>query len=109
VARASLKAQTQRVNMAVRWLQQERSSEAIVSGLVARWSISRRQAYRYVLQAQSRLELRPLPAPKTIFTVNLPRPLIQAVRARCRRQGLRLSHVVEELLEQWLKQPLSHG
>ena len=95
--------------MAVRWLQQERSPEAILSDLRARWGISRRQAYRYLFQAQSRLELRPVPVPKTIFTVNLPRPLIQAVRARCRRQGRRLSHVVAEVLEQWLEQPLSHG
>jgi hypothetical protein len=95
--------------MAVRWLQQERSPEAILSELVAHWGISRRQAYRYVLQAQSRLEVRPVPAPKTIFTVNLPRPLIQAVRARCRRQGRRLSHVVAEVLEPWLEEPPSHG
>lgn len=95
--------------MAVRWLQQQRSPKAILSDLMARSGISRRQAYRYLLQAQSRLELRPVPAPKTLFTVNLPRPLIQAVRARCRRQGRRVSHVVTEVLEHWLAQSLSHG
>ena len=109
MARASLAAQTQRVNMAVRGLQQKRSAEAVLSMLTAGSGLSRRQAYRYLLQAQSRLELRPVPAPKAIFTVNLPRPLIQAVRARCRRQGLRLSHVVASLLQQWLQPPLSHG
>lgn len=95
--------------MAVQWLQQQRSPEAILSELMARGGISRRQAYRYLIRAQSQLELRPVPAPKSIFTVNLPRPLIRAVRARCRRQGRRLSHVVEEVLQQWLATPSSHG
>lgn len=95
--------------MAVQRLQQKRAPEAILSDLMAHWGISRRQAYRYLVQAKSRLELRPVPAPKAIFTVNLPRPLIQAVRARCRRQGRRLSHVVEEVLLHWLEQPLPHG
>jgi hypothetical protein len=109
VARASLKAQTQRVNMAVRWLQRKRSPEDILSALGARSGISRRQAYRYLLQAQSRLELRPVPDRKTIFTVNLPHRLIQAVRTRCRRQGRPISHVVGEVLQQWLDQHSSHG
>ena len=95
--------------MAVRWLQQQRSPEAILSDLISRWGISRRQAYRYLLQAQSRLELRVVPSPKSIFTVNLPRPLIRAVRGRCRREDRRLSHVVEEILRRWLETPSSHG
>lgn len=95
--------------MAVRWLQQQRSPQAILSTLMSRWGLSRRQAYRYLLQAQSGLELRPVPASKSIFTVNLPRPLILAVRARCRHQGRRLSHVVEEVLQRWLETPSSHG
>ncbi len=95
--------------MAVRWLQQQRSPKAVLCDLVARAGVSRRQAYRYLLQAQNRLELRPVPAPKSTFTVNLPRPLILAVRARCRRQGRRLSHVVGEVLQQWLETTSSHG
>ncbi len=95
--------------MAVRCLQQQRSAEDVLSALMTQAGISRRQAYRYLLEAQSRLELRPVPAPKAVFTVNLPRPLIQQVRARCRRQHLRLSHLVAQLLEQWLEKPPSYG
>ena len=95
--------------MAVRWLQQQRSPEAILSALMTYSGRSRRQAYRYLLQAQSRLELRPVPDPKSVFTVSLPQPLIQAVRARCRRQHRRISHVVAEVLRQWLEQPSAHG
>ena len=35
--------------------------------------LCRRQAYRYLLQAQSHLELRVVPEPKAVFTVSLPK------------------------------------
>ena len=94
--------------MTIRWLQQQRSAEAILSALIQRCGLSRRQAYRYLLQAQSRLELRPVPGPKAVFTVNLPRRLIRAVRVRCRRQRQPISQVVADVLERWLEQS-SHG
>ncbi len=95
--------------MTVRWLQQERSPEAILSALIQRCGLSRRQAYRYLLQAQSRLELQPVPEPKAVFTVNLPRRLIGAVRVRCRRQRRPISQVVADVLERWLEQSSAHG
>ena len=95
--------------MAVRWLQQQRSTEAILSTLIHRWRISRRQAYRYLLQAQQHLEVQTVPEPKAVFTVNLPRRLIQTVRARCRRQRRPISHVVAEVLQRWLEEASPHG
>jgi hypothetical protein len=95
--------------MVVRWLQQQRSPEAILSGLMECWGVSRRQAYRYLLQGQSQRELRPVPEPKAVFTVNLPQRLIRAVRTRCRQQQQPISTVVAEVLERWLEQSSSHG
>jgi hypothetical protein len=95
--------------MTVRWLQQQRSSEAIVSALVRRYRVSRRQAYRYLVQAQNNLELRPVPESKAVFTVNLPLPLIRAVRARCREQRQPISRAVAQVLKQWLEQSSAHG
>lgn len=95
--------------MTVRWLQQQRSTEAVLSALVQRCGLSRRQAYRYLLEAQNHREWRPVPEPKAVFTVNLPQPLIQAVRARCREQKLPLSRVVAQSLQQWLEQSSAHG
>ena len=95
--------------MTVRWLQQQRSAEAVLSALVQRCGLSRRQAYRYLLEAQNHLELRPVPEPKAVFTVNLPQPLIRAVRARCRQQKQPISRVVAQVLEQWLQQSSAHG
>lgn len=95
--------------MAVRWLQQQRSAEAILAAFIQQGGLSRRQAYRYLLQAQSRLELRPVPAPKAVFTVNLPVPLIQAVRVHCRKRRQPVSQVVAQVLQQWLEQGSAHG
>jgi hypothetical protein len=95
--------------MAIRMLQQRQTSNAVLSALMKRRGLSRRQAYRYLLQASRHLVLRPLPQPKAVFTVNLPRPLIQQVRARCRARGRPISHLVAEVLQQWLEQPPPHG
>lgn len=95
--------------MTVRWLQQQRSPEAVLSALSHRCGLSRRQAYRYLLQAQNHLELRPVPEPKAVFTVNLPRRLIGAIRVRCRHERQPISRVVAQVLEQWLQQSAAHG
>ena len=95
--------------MAIRMLRRDKSSNSVLSALMSRGGVSRRQAYRYVLRAQSRLELLPVPGPKAVFTVHLPRRLIQQLRARCRQQRQPLSHLVAEVLQQWLEEPSPHG
>jgi hypothetical protein len=95
--------------MAIRLLQQHRSSEAVLSALVTGYGLSGRQAYRYLLQAQSNMQLRPVPEPKTVFTVNLSRQLVRAVRGRCRQQHRPISQVVAQVLQQWLEQTSAHG
>lgn len=95
--------------MAIRLLQQQRSTQAILSALSTRCGLSGRQAYRYLLLAQSNRQPRPVPPPKAVFTVSLPRQLIQAVRKRCRQQRRPISQVVAELLRQWLESASAHG
>jgi len=95
--------------MAIRMLQPQQSSNAVLSALMRHKGVSRRQAYRYLLQAKHHPVLRPVPQAKAVFTVNLPRPLIQQVRARCREQRRPISHLITEVLQQWLEQPAAHG
>lgn len=109
MARASLAVQTQRVNMAIGMLQRKQPFDTILAALMQRGGVSRRQAYRYLLQAQNNLEPRPVPEPKAVFTVNLPRSLIQELRTRCRRERRPLSHLVAQVLQQWLDQHPAHG
>ena len=102
MVRATLSARTRHLNMAIRMLQQPQPARAVLTALMRQRGLSRRQAYRYLAQAQSRVEPLPVPPPRAIFTVNLPRPLIQQVRARCRRKRRPISHVVAEVLQAWL-------
>jgi len=95
--------------MAMRMLRREQSPGAVLSALMKAEGLSRRQAYRYLLQGQSQRQLEPLPQAKAVFTVNLPRRLIQEVRSRCRGQGRPISHVVAEVLQKWLDQQRTHG
>lgn len=109
MARASLATQTRRINMAIRMLRQDKAPRAIWSALKVRGGLSHRQAYRYLRQAQSNLQLRPFPAAKSVFTVNLPRRLIQQVRRHCRQAGQPISQMVAQALQRWLDDPPDHG
>ena len=109
MARASLATRAQRVNMAIRMLRRAQSPNAILLALSKAGAISRRQAYRYLIRAQGRTQLQPVPQPRSVFTVNLPTVLIQEVRRRCRQQNRRISHVVAEVLERWLDRQRHHG
>jgi hypothetical protein len=95
--------------MAIRLLQAQRSSEAILSALVTRCGISRRQAYRYLRQGRANRQYQKVPEPKAVFTISLPRRLIQKVRARCRQQRRPISHLVAEVLQRWLAEASRHG
>ena len=90
-------------------LRQQKPSGAILSVLKRRGRISHRQAYRYLHQARGSRQTRPVPEAKAIFTVHLPRRLIQRVRTRCRQEACVMSHVVAQLLERWLAAPRNHG
>jgi hypothetical protein len=83
-------------------LQRKLPSRTVLSALMRQGGLSRRQAYRYLAQGQRSLHPVPVPPAKAIFSVNLPRPLIQQVRARCRQERRPISHLVAQVLQQWL-------
>lgn len=83
----------ERLNLA-RDLLRQKQLPAAASELAQACSISHRQAYRYLEQAQ---RLRgPVPAsdPKLAFTVKLSRTLIDRLRAYASSTGLTLSEIV---------------
>ena len=61
-------------------------------------SISSRQAYRYLQQAQRLKQPVPVSAPKLAFTVKLPRSLIQRVRLYASVKRISISEVVSRAL-----------
>ena len=65
--------------------------------------ISRRQAYRYLLEAQGRTEPIPIPDHKSTFTVKLSDSLISDVRQYASVYGLTLGEIVAQALRAFLR------
>src|SRR3974390_3040976 len=91
--RASHIQKAERLNLARTLLQRYRHWPEAVQRLARKCSISGRQAYRYLEQAQ-RLK-RPVPVGdiKVSFTVKLSRRLVQRLRAYAPSTGLTLSEI----------------
>lgn len=70
----------------------------VVEQLARECSISPRQAYRYLQQAQQLKGPVPPSETKLAFTVKLPRSLIQRVRTYAVAKGLSISEVVSRAL-----------
>jgi len=97
------------VNATVRLLQEKASHQQALRWLIAHYGISRRQAYRYLLEAQTVSGPVPVPESKAVFTVKLSISLIGQVRQQSQREGLAISQWVEGALQRALKSRQSHG
>ena len=109
MTKSSESEQARRVNATVSLLRQKTSSPEVLSRLIARYGVSRRQAYRYLQQAQTTPGPLPVPEAKGVFTVKLPVSLIQKVRQQSRRERGAISQWVETALRRSLKLRQSHG
>jgi len=94
------------VNATVSLLKRNTSPSEVLTWLVRHYRISRRQAYRYLLQAQTTPSPLPVPDQKMVFTVKLSVPLLRQVRRRAREQGSAIGQWVDQALRQHLK---DHG
>ena len=63
------------------------------------WSISKRQAYRYLQQAQQLKQPVPVGDAKVSFTVKLSRRLVERLRTYAASTGLTLSEIVSRALQ----------
>ena len=109
MTKSSESEQTRRVNVTVNLLRKKASPQKVLKRLIARYGLSRRQAYRYLRQAQGTPKPLPVPESKTVFTVKLSLSVIRAVRQQARREGATLSHWVEGVLQRSLNLPPGHG
>jgi len=75
-----------------------RQRSSAVAQLAQHCSISSRQAYRYLQQAQRLKEPVPVSEPKLAFTVKLPHSLIQRVRSYASVKRISISEVVSRAL-----------
>ncbi len=99
----------QRINGALLVLRRLRSSTKAVAALVRRYGVSKRQAFRYVREAQRVRRMQPIPEPKIVFTVKVPLRLVRALRQMARSTGESLSALVTRALEAFLQNRGGHG
>ena len=97
MSRASEAQKAERLNRARVLLRQTELPEA-VERLARDCSISSRQAYRYLQQAQKLKEPVPVSQPKLAFTVKLSHSLIQRVRLYASVKTISISEVVSRAL-----------
>jgi hypothetical protein len=102
MAKSSRSEQARRLNAAVELMHESASVSQAVDALAARYAISRRQAYRYVSEAQAAGDTVPVPEPNVAFTVKLPRHLVRAVRERATAREVPLSEWVARALAAFL-------
>jgi predicted DNA-binding transcriptional regulator YafY len=98
MARASESQKAERLNRALDLLRHVDQLSDAVEQLAQDCSISSRQAYRYLEQAQRLKEPVPPGEAKLAFTVKLPHSLIRRVRAFAAQRGLSISEVVSRAL-----------
>lgn len=98
MARASDVQKAERLNLARSLLQQHEHVPDAVEQLARACSISPRQAYRYLKQAQQLKAPVPVGDPKIAFTVKLSRSLVQRLRMYAKTTGLTLSEIVSRAL-----------
>lgn len=107
MTKSSESEQARRVNATVSLLKRRTSTSEILRWLIAHYGLSRRQAYRYLRQAQIAGGPLPVPEAKQVFTVKLPVSLVRQVRQQARQEG-GISQWVEAALRCSLK-PRGHG
>src|SRR5437899_9409177 len=98
MSRASDAQKAERLNRARDLLRRFDELPEAVARLARDASISPRQAYRYLQQAQGLKQPVPVSEAKTAFTVKLSRSLIQRVRQYARARGMSISEVVSQAL-----------
>jgi predicted DNA-binding transcriptional regulator YafY len=83
-------------------------AEAAVS-LSRQFTMSRRQAYRYIEEAQTIGRPVPVTEPTTAVTFKLPPGLVDAIRARAAAEGTTISDMVSRALRAFIGEAGDNG
>lgn len=109
MTRSSNPERAQRINAALALMKKEKSSAKAAAILAGKYGISRRQAYRYVHEAEVIGKEVPIPDTKIAFTVKLSKNLIKALRKYAKTTGQSLSEIVTQALQAFLQNGRRRG
>ena len=109
MSRSTEAQKAERLNAAHALLAGGRSVAEVALSLSRQFAMSRRQAYRYVEEAQT--IGRPVVAaePTAAVTFKLPPSLVDTVRARAAAEGVTISDMVSRALRAFLGEAGGHG
>lgn len=102
MSKSSNTERAQRLNAAIALLKIYESPSEAAATLAARFQMSKRQAYRYVKEAEAVGQQIPIPDQKIAFTVKLSQELIQTIRQHSQAKGQNISETVTQALEAFL-------
>ena len=91
-----------RINAALEQIKEHGTIAGAVAAMADRYQISKRQAYRYIHEAQKIGDKVPIPDSKITFTVKLSPKLIQITRDYAKASGHTISDIVTRALERYL-------
>jgi predicted DNA-binding transcriptional regulator YafY len=109
MVKSSNKERAQRINAAHTLIKKHDTIAQAVNAMVAQYGISKRQAYRYIHEAQKIGTHIPIPESKIAFTVKLTPNLIQELRQYSIQSGISLSQIVTLALETFLRRGRGRG
>ncbi len=109
MARSSNSVRAERINTALGFLRQCETLAEAAKAFVQDCGMSKRQAYRYLREAQKQGEPVPIPERKVAFTVKLPEGLIHQLRHRAALREQSLSQLVTQALEVFLRKGRGSG
>ena len=95
--------------MAQQLLHKSKDLSAAAVAMVQTFGLSKRQAYRYLREAQEHTQPVPIPESKIAFTVKLPQRLVEMLHAHAQAHNQPLSELVTEALEAFLQRPGGHS
>jgi hypothetical protein len=109
MARSPNSDRVRRLNAAVELVCEHGSTAQAAKMLAQRYGLSKRQAYRYLREAQAHPHPLPVPEAKIVFTVKLPKGLVHELRQFASGSGTTLSEVVSKALETFLRRSKRRG
>ncbi len=109
MVKSSNKERARRVNAAHTFIKKHDTIAQAVNAMVAQYGISKRQAYRYIHEAQKIGTPIAIPESKIAFTVKLTPNLIQKLRQYSIQSGISLSQIVTLALETFLRRGRRRG
>lgn len=109
MSRSTHSERAQRLNAAFDLLARNYTLAEATAALAQEFSLSRRQAYRYLQAAQGIQTPLPVCAPRMAITLKVPEEVIVKLRAYAQTRGLRLGDIVAYAVLSFLDKAGRHG